>query len=116
MKNENEPIANEEPVIEVTETPPPLPDETSKSEPVAETAGEKSAGMTAGEVARLVAEAERRGWLRARNEMAAKAMNGPALLENPCLNSHRTPGDNAVNKDDDFVSRFLSTLPRNVWE
>ena len=69
--------------------------------------------VSAEEVARLVAEAEQRGYLRGLNENAREMMGRPALLENPRVRT-------ATEKDRDacqtFASRFLTRLPRGVWD
>ena len=92
-----------------TEEPPPLP------EPVPETTAEQKheLPLTAAEVDRLISQAEQRGWLRARNELAAELMDRPSLLENPCL-SPATSGQR--NRNDTFAERFLNQLSRDVWD
>lgn len=95
------------------------PDTTHEQEPeqsseAEDRSGEEEEGtVSAEEVARLVAEAEQRGYLRGLNENAREMMGRPALLENPRVRT-------ATEKDRDacqtFASRFLTRLPRGVWD
>lgn len=62
------------------------------------------------EIDRMVAEAEERGYLRGRNEAANSLLNSPKLLENTSLHeSEKQSGDS-------FAARFLSQIPRGVWD
>lgn len=104
------------------ELPPPLPEEevadaTAGDIAIApdeiDTADDAARGVGPEEVARLVAEAEQRGYLRARNEMAQAEMEKPDLLSNPALS--------AVNRQKPepgggLAAQFLSELPRRVWD
>lgn len=67
-------------------------------------------GPTPEEISQMVADAEQRGYLRARNEMAESFMSRPALFENP-LRRHDTP-ETARS----LAENFLSELPRGVWD
>lgn len=69
--------------------------------------------VSAEEVARLVAEAEQRGYLRGLNENAGEMMRRPALLENPRV---RTAPEKDRDTCQTFASRFLTRLPRGVWD
>lgn len=62
------------------------------------------------EVNRLVAEAEARGYLRGRNELAEISMNSPGLWENP----RRTAMDRET--DPDPACGFLSKIRPGVWD
>ncbi len=66
------------------------------------------------EVDRLVAEAERQGYLRARNELAQVEINRTQLLGNPLLD--RQSSRNAPDAESSFVSGFLTRIPRGVWD
>lgn len=66
------------------------------------------------EVDRLVAEAERRGYLRARNELAQAEINRTQLLGNPLLDSQSSR--NAPDAESSFVSGFLTRIPRGAWD
>lgn len=69
-------------------------------------------GPDAAKIEALIAEAEQRGYLRARNEMAAKAMEQPALLADPLRSTHA----NTPVNDTDLAAGFLARLPRGVWD
>lgn len=62
------------------------------------------------EVNRLVAEAEARGYLRGRNELAEISMNTPGLWENP----RRTAMDRETDPDPAYG--FLSKIRPGVWD
>lgn len=62
------------------------------------------------EVNRLVAEAEARGYLRGRNELAEISMNSPGLWENP----RRTAMDRETDPDPAYG--FLSKIRPGVWD
>lgn len=62
------------------------------------------------EVNRLVAEAEARGYLRGRNELAEVSMNTPGLWENP----RRTAMDRETDPDPAYG--FLSKIRPGVWD
>lgn len=62
------------------------------------------------EVNRLVAEAEARGYLRGRNEVAEISMNTPGLWENP----RRTAMDR--ESEPDPTCGFLSKIRPGVWD
>lgn len=88
--------------------------ETERSSDAEDRSGEGEAGaVSAEEVARLVAEAEQRGYLRGLNENAREMMGRPALLENPRV---RTAPEKDRDTCQTFASRFLSRLPRGVWD
>ena len=72
------------------------------------------AGQDAAKMERLIAEAERRGYLKARNEMAQAEMNRPQLMENLAVTRARSQPPS--QQTDTFASRFLSKLPRCVWD
>lgn len=69
-------------------------------------------GVDASEVQRLVAEADRRGYLRALNEMARAELDKPRLFENPSLTGMRAE----TRESSTPASRFLTSLPRRVWD
>lgn len=95
------------------------PDTTHEQEPeqsseAQDRRGEAEEGaVPAEEVARLVAEAEQRGYLRGLNENAREMMGRPALLENPRV---RTTPEKEREACQTFASRFLTRLPRGVWD
>ncbi len=62
----------------------------------------------------LVAEAEQRGYLRGRNEIAKQMMDRTQLLGNPLVDSSQP----AIREDETsaFAQRFLTRLPRGVWD
>lgn len=97
----------------------PAPDttheqEAEQSSEAEERSGEEEEGaVSAEEVARLVAEAEQRGYLRGLNENAREMMGRPALLENPRV---RTAPEKDREACRTFASRFLTRLPRGVWD
>lgn len=64
------------------------------------------------DIDRLVAEAEQRGYLRGRNEQAQAMIDSPAMLENTSLRNEE-PSEGAGSS---FASRFLSRLPKGVWD
>lgn len=87
------------------------PEQSSEAE---DRSGEEDEGaVSAEEVARLVAEAEQRGYLRGLNENAREMMGRPALLENPRV---RTAPDKDRDACQTFASRFLTRLSRGVWD
>lgn len=87
------------------------PEQSSDAE---DRSGEEEEGaVSAEEVARLVAEAEQRGYLRGLNENAREMMGRPALLENPRV---RTAPEKDREACRTFASRFLTRLPRGVWD
>lgn len=87
------------------------PEQSSEAE---DRSGEEEEGaVSAEEVARLVAEAEQRGYLRGLNENAREMMGRPALLENPRV---RTVPEKDRDACQTFASRFLTRLPRGVWD
>lgn len=88
------------------------PDTTHEQEPEQSSEAEEGA-VSAEEVARLVAEAEQRGYLRGLNENAREMMGRPALLENPRV---RTAPEKDRDACQTFASRFLTRLPRGVWD
>lgn len=69
-------------------------------------------GPDAAKIEAMIAEAEQRGYLRARNEMAAKAMEQPSLLCNPLRPLPANDGGDSR----DLAAGFLSRLPRGVWD
>lgn len=69
-------------------------------------------GPDATQIEAMIAEAEQRGYLRARNEMAAKAMEQPPLLSDP---QRPTPSVDA-GSGQGLAEGFLSRLPRGVWD
>lgn len=83
------------------------------SEAEARSGEEDEGAVSAEEVARLVAEAEQRGYLRGLNENAREMMGRPALLENPRV---RTAPEKDREACRTFASRFLTRLPRGVWD
>lgn len=83
------------------------------SEAEARSGEEEEGTVSAEEVARLVAEAEQRGYLRGLNENAREMMGRPALLENPRV---RTVPEKDRDACQTFASRFLTRLPRGVWD
>lgn len=88
--------------------------EAEQSSEAQDRSGEEDEGaVSAEEVARLVAEAEQRGYLRGLNENAREMMGRPALLENPRV---RTAPDKDRDACQTFASRFLTRLPRGVWD
>lgn len=88
--------------------------EAEQSSEADDRSGEEEEGaVSAEEVARLVAEAEQRGYLRGLNENAREMMGRPALLENPRV---RTPAEKDRDACQTFASRFLTRLPRGVWD
>ncbi|MDE6101286.1 MAG: hypothetical protein K2G01_09600 [Paramuribaculum sp.] len=89
--------------------------ETTVPEAQAETREEQVEAATdpapgAEEIARLMAEAEQRGYLRARNEIAEQLMSRPELFENPLR------GREGREKPQSLAEGFLSELPRGVWD
>ena len=88
--------------------------EAEQSSEAEDRSGEEEEGaVSAEEVARLVAEAEQRGYLRGLNENAREMMGRPALLENPRV---RTTPEKDREACQTFASRFLTRLPRGVWD
>lgn len=88
--------------------------EPEQSSEAQDRSGEAEEGaVSAEEVARLVAEAEQRGYLRGLNENAREMMRRPALLENPRV---RTAPEKDRDTCQTFASRFLTRLPRGVWD
>lgn len=88
--------------------------EAEHSSEAEDRSGEAEEGaVSAEEVARLVAEAEQRGYLRGLNENAREMMGRPALLENPRV---RTAPEKDRDACQTFASRFLTRLPRGVWD
>ncbi len=71
-----------------------------------------ASGIDETEVARLVAEAEERGYLRGRNEAIAERMEQPALWENTAGQPSTADDD----RDADYASLFLSELRPGVWD
>ena len=67
-------------------------------------------GPTPEEISQMVADAEQRGYLRARNEMAESFMSRPGLFENPLR--RRDSPETARS----LAENFLSELPRGVWD
>lgn len=96
-------------VIDLTNPTEPLTESTEPTEP--QPAEPQAAAVSQDEVARLVAEAEQRGYLRALNERARQQMDRPALFENPARRRQAS-----VPEADNLVSAFLSRLPRGVWD
>lgn len=64
------------------------------------------------DIERMMAEAERRGYLRCLNEMAQERMNRPELLENVSLS--RTASSRSASPSP--ADSFLSVLPPRVWD
>ncbi len=65
---------------------------------------------------RLLAEAERRGYLRARNEIAEAAMGSPRLWENPSRRVEEQAKADAALKDAGLKSDFLRRVRPSVWD
>lgn len=65
---------------------------------------------------RLLAEAERRGYLRARNEIAEAAMGSPRLWENPSRRAEEQAKADAAPKDAGLKSDFLRRVRPSVWD
>lgn len=95
-------------------------EETATASDVEATAPEESpeheetpaSGIDETEVARLVAEAEERGYLHGRNEAIAERMEQPALWENTAGQPSPAADDRAA----DYASLFLSELRPGVWD
>lgn len=88
--------------------------EPEQSSEAQDRSGEAEEGaISVEEVARLVAEAEQRGYLRGLNENAREMMRRPALLENPRV---RTAPEKDRDTCQTFASCFLTRLPRGVWD
>ena len=62
------------------------------------------------DIDRLIAEAERRGYLRGRNEAIEESMTTPALWENTRLTAAR------ALEQPDPASLFLSRVRPDVWD
>lgn len=82
--------------------------------PEAEETAFKSAATEA-----LIAEAERRGYLRGRNEALAERLSAPDMLAEPGV----APGSEAEAEpkqqgsgSDELSSRFLSRIRPSVWD
>lgn len=89
------------------------PDTTHERQEAEQSSEAEEGAVSAEEVARLVAEAEQRGYLRGLNENAREMMGRPALLENPRV---RTAPEKDREACQTFASRFLTRLPRGVWD
>lgn len=108
--------------------PQEMPAESpERSEPAGDSAAQESAEspeVTDEEVAdslgRMLEEAERRGYLRARNEIARAAMKKPRLWENRRRTEAETAAgasaDAAAASADSLSSDFLTRIRPSVWD
>lgn len=69
-----------------------------------------------GMVARLVAEAEQRGYMRGLNERMTELIDRPGLYEDLARRAAGTAGDSSVEDKDPLTSGFLSTVRASVWD
>lgn len=91
-------------------------DEPSEAETPPAAATDDGAGdETADGLAALLAEAEQRGYLRARNEIAAAAMRKPRLWENS-RRAETEPEPAAAAAEPSLASDFLTRIRPNVWD
>lgn len=100
---------------EAVDVPTAIEEPAGCEEPIAEPAEQsapaESQGDAAADIGRLLEEAERRGYLRGLNEQAERAMNTPALWENPRRTEQQQPH---AEPDPDFG--FLTHLRPGVWD
>lgn len=67
-------------------------------------------------IAKLVAEAEQRGYTRGLNERLTEQMNQPALYEDLARRSAGPSASNPAPTDDPLTSGFLSAVRASVWD
>ena len=66
----------------------------------------------------LIAEAERRGYLRGRNEALAESLNRPAMMAEPGVGATEAtaPATESRPLADELSSGFLSRIRPSVWD
>lgn len=104
QKNQHEQMSDKETTAIEQAAAPECQDTTPQA------AGSDEKMMAMDQVNRLVAEAEARGYLRGRNECAAREMNTPQLWENP----RRTAMERECEPDP--ACEFLSKIRPGVWD
>jgi len=67
-------------------------------------------------IAKLVAEAEQRGYMRGLNERMSEQMNQPRLYEDLARRPAAPAGGNYAADEDPLTSGFLSAVRANVWD
>ncbi len=67
-------------------------------------------------IAKLVAEAEQRGYMRGLNERLTEQMNRPGLYEDLARRAAGPSGNNPAPTDDPLTSGFLSAVRASVWD
>ncbi|MDE5800122.1 MAG: hypothetical protein K2H74_03745 [Paramuribaculum sp.] len=72
---------------------------------------------TAPSTEELIAEAERRGYVRGRNEALAESLRRPAMMAEPGVGETEAtaPATESQPLTDDLSSAFLSRIRPSVW-
>ncbi len=90
---------------------------TEVTQPIENTEATRAAEATPS-TEELIAEAERRGYLRGRNEALAESLNRPAMMAEPGVGTTEAtaPATESQPLTDDLSSAFLSRIRPSVWD
>lgn len=107
-----EPVTEPEPQTEPQSEPAPQPESAPEAEPQPEPTPE---AITPDDLARAVAEAEQRGYLRGRNESISQSMRRNGIWEQPHHSEDAPqPAPSSADGDDDPV--LLRRIRPSIWD